>query len=126
VPAAAASDLALWLGHADVDLQRADYLMGLARDVVVMASGIPAASWPAGLETVQLSCAVRAYTNPAFKGQDAVGSRQFTVRDVGIFLTDAERKVCRDAGGHGDLASVQLETPMGRVRPWVPGQAWVP
>jgi hypothetical protein len=125
MPAAAASDLALWLGRDDVDLQRADYLMGLARDWVVITSGLPVSSWPAGLEAVQLSAAVRAYTNPAFKGQDSVGSRQFTVRDIGILMTDAERKALRRAGGQGDLQSARLESPADALGPVLVDGAWV-
>lgn len=110
MPAAEPSDLKLWLGT-DVDFERAEFLLDCARDLVVAASGLGAQLWPDALRVVQLTAAVRAYTNPAGKGQDAVGARQYTVRDVGIYLTDAERRTCRQAVGGGDLVSVHLVTP---------------
>lgn len=124
MPAAQPADLGLWLGR-DVDLERAEFLLGKARDLVVIASGLPADAWPAGLETVQLSATVRAYTNPAGKGQDAVGSRQYTVRDVGIYLTATEEAEVRRAVGRANLTSVPLVTPAERSRvDTLPG--WTP
>jgi hypothetical protein len=129
VPAAQPSELGSFLG-AEVDLPRAEFFLDLARDLVVAESGIPTLTWPAGLRVVQITCAARGYTNPAGKGQATTGSMSYTVRDVGIYLTDAERNAIRaiTRGSSNGLTSVPLTVP-AEVYPstaWVQAQLYPP
>lgn len=112
MPAAVPSDLGSYLG-VDVSLSRAEFFLELARDLVVAESGIPAAVWPAGLRVVQITVAARGYVNPRTAGQLSVGARSETMRDVGMYLTDAERRaVGAVVGGSGSgLVSVPLSIP---------------
>lgn len=113
--AASPAELGYHLGI-DVDVQRAQYVLDTVRDLIVATTGTPAASWPTGVKVVQLTAAARGYTNPAEKGQETVGSRSYTVRNVGIYLTDAEQQLLRTAAGRSGLSSVPLVVP-GEIYP---------
>jgi hypothetical protein len=113
--AATPGDLAQHLG-VELDDVRAQYLLDAARDMIVALTGRVADAWPAGVQLVQVTAAARAYANPAEKTQEAIGSRSYTVRNVGIYLTPDERAMLKAAVGRGGLVSVPLVQP-GEIYP---------
>jgi hypothetical protein len=118
--AATPAELGSHLGL-EVDVARAQYLLDAARDLIVALTSLPADLWPAAVKVVQVTAAARAYANPGEKTQETIGSRSYTVRNVGIYLTDQERLFLRSATGRSGLASVPIVVP-GEVypRPAVP------
>lgn len=113
--AATPADLGSHLGL-EVDAARAQYLLDAARDLIVAATGRVAEQWPAAARVVQVTAAARAYANPGEKTQETIGSRSYAVRNVGIYLTDAERQALQAATGRSGLTSVPLVLP-GEVYP---------
>lgn len=108
--AATPAELSQHLG-VELDFARAQYLLDAARDMIVALTGRVADQWPAGVKLVQVTAAARAYTNPAEKGQETIGSRSYTVRNVGIYLTAEERAMLKAAVGRSGLASMPLVRP---------------
>ena len=104
----------------DVDTATANLLLEIAEDLIKAESGDlalpPSPGWPPRIKGIQLDAAARAYINPA--GVDHELFETYTRSGLppgGVYLTDEERLVCRQArvssGNKSGLVSARLTTP---------------
>lgn len=102
MPVALPADLALFLGVASVDEDRATLLLGLAEDAATAV--LPAGSvLPAAAKGVVLSVAARAWTNPSDASTESVGSvsTSYWHGGGGLSLSRSERRTVQRAAGLG-------------------------
>ena len=102
MPAATPAELALFLGVASVDEDRAALLLGLAEDAATAV--LPAGTvLPDAAKGVVLSVAARAFTNPSDASSESVGgvSTGYWHGGGGLSLSRSERRLIQRAAGLG-------------------------
>lgn len=95
-------DLALYLGVASVDDDRAELLLQLAGD---LCSAI-VTPLPDTAKAIVLSAAARGYANPQGVSQETTGPYQVTRPWAGVYLTRAERAALKRLAGSGGAFTI--------------------
>lgn len=100
----AASDLGTYLGAADIDVNRATYLISLATALCTSIVD----PLPDGADAVVLDVVARAYGNPANVTQQTVGPYSASYGTVagGLWLTRANKATLRRLGGGGGAFTI--------------------
>jgi hypothetical protein len=97
-----AEDLDLYLGLAEIDGARADFLL---QQALTLAASI-VSPVPDTAEPVILAAAGRAYSNPQGVTQETVGPYSVQRPQAGLYFTRAEQAILKRLGGRGGAFTV--------------------
>lgn len=99
---ASAEELALYLGRAEIDGTRAEFLLEQA----IMLAGSIISPVPDSAKPVVLAAAGRAYSNPQGVSQESVGPYSVQRPQAGLYFTRAEQAILKRLGGRGGAFTV--------------------
>lgn len=110
-PLSTAGDLGVYLGIANIDQDRADFLLQLAHDrMEAIVSPVPDSA-----RGIELAVAARAYNNATSAHQVGIGSAQVSFGSAnsstgigGLYISKAERADLRRAAGRTGAFSIDL------------------
>lgn len=120
-----AEELGMYLGMAEIDGSRADFLLAQALTLAAsIVSPVPDTAKP-----VILAAAGRAYANPQGVSQEVVGPYQVQRPQAGLYFTRAEQAILKRLAGRGGAFTVD-PTPAGVnpliTWPWDPDNPFAP
>jgi hypothetical protein len=108
-----AEDLGLYLGFAEIDGTRADFLINQALTLAAsIVNPVPDAAEP-----IILAAAGRAYANPQSVTQETVGPYSVQRPAAGLYFTRAEQAILKRLAGRGGAFTIN-PTPTTGVDPY--------
>lgn len=108
-----AEELGLYLGYAEIDGTRADFLLDQAKTLALsIVSPLPDTAKP-----IILAAAGRAYANPQSVTQETVGPYSVQRPAAGLYFTRAEQAILKRLAGRGGAFTIN-PTPVD-VNPYV-------
>jgi len=97
-----AEELGLYLGFAEIDGTRADFLLNQA---MTLATSI-VSPLPDGAKPIILAAAGRAYANPQSVTQETVGPYSVQRPTAGLYFTRAEQAILKRLAGRGGAFTI--------------------